>query len=165
MPDLSYSEYKNTVDYITSKTGADFTVEISLDGDPSFEPIARGMGLTLGDTFDRVAIPEWGKNGIDEHADGQMSGAGSLQFFMTGKLNDKLDTRETFAGRKYTIIQRKSDERTHKGQVYNCLLGVKLTANNIDQGPTGFVGQNVSFVYTEKLNGQQFADRFGDQRG
>jgi hypothetical protein len=123
--------------------------------------IGRGANFSWQDTFEQVPVDEYGKTGIDEYSPGRMIGGGTLGTFTIPNLNDELPTRDTFATKSFTVQEIIAPGRPGAGTVLNVFQGVKFTVVGGNFGPTGVSARNVNFVYTNRINGEVWAEQQG----
>src|SRR3989344_1566330 len=163
---MTYDEYKNTNSYKKAKSGSEVDVVLFLNDDPNFTPLARGAGLSYNETFERIPVEEYGESGVNEIADGKHALTGSITSFFIPEQNDRMDIRQTFQGREYTILEViAQNPRTQAdgtaGTVLGALLGVKFSGKGVDLAARGIRGMNAQFLALEYLNGQQYAEVYG----
>lgn len=158
---MAYADFVNSDGYQSKASGAGMAIQI-LDIDAPESPLVGATnGINFTENTPSSAVEEAGADGVDEFVDERHTGQGTFSYFYTAERNDRMPTRSDFIGRDYAIIESIAPGRPGEGNVVQYFEGVKITGWSLQHGARGLITCNGSFTYANRLNGQQYADRFG----
>jgi len=85
----------------------------------------------------------------------------TVQAFWTPERNDILPTRQTFIGRKYTIMEKVAPGRTGEGAIVNVYIGCACSRVGQAHGARGAKTVDMAFTYERRYNGTEWATLTG----
>ncbi len=155
---MKYSDFKNDASY--AKTLSREQVEFlfyqeNADGTTSQLPIARGESMSWNASIEQFEVSEWGKDVIDEWADGKYRISGTVGLFFTPKGFDALPNSQNFAGKYFRVIKRISSVHpTAAGTVLGMVENVKLNSKDFTANG-GVVRTGIRFVASREYSGDE----------
>lgn len=164
---ISYPEFKALAAYRARYAGAAMKVTIVNEEDPSDVLIGAIGGINPNDNFEAVPIEEMGNDGTDEIVQGRHDGGVSIPGSWSPAFADVAPSRRAFIGKVYTVYISVSPLKQDAGPVpgADVILDVftSCTVTNLSTpaGARGVRTFSMSFLYTDHLTGQQWADLAG----
>jgi len=158
---VNYTEFMASTAYASKFSGSHIKVKIVDESDPSIEIIGAASGLNDSENFEALVVEETGEEGPNEIVQGRYDGAVSISAFWTPKWNDAAPTRQTFIGRKYTVLEVVGDNREGEGTVLNAYRGCVLRSLGQAMGARGLRTMDLQFVYLTRLSGEEWAAQAG----
>lgn len=156
-----YSDLVANDAYTSKHSGSGLEVVIAEEEDPSQLIIGATTGVNFNEDLETIPVEEVGNDGVDEHVQGRHSGTLSIPAFWTPEWNDKLPTRQSFIGKRYTVIERIAAGRPGAGKVTNVATGCTLSRIGQSFGARGAKTLDLAFSFVRRYNGQEWADLTG----
>ena len=153
----TYAEYQASDAYPSKTAGASVEVSIVDETRPQETLIGKTTGLTWNEAFEVLPVEEGGNDGVDEIVQGRHTVNCSVPAFFSPQFNDNMPTRQTFMGKKYTIIMRIAEPFPNAGRVLNVWTGAVLQDVSGQQGARGLMTVNMSFMAERRYNGTEWA--------
>lgn len=155
---ITYAAFSALSEYLSKYAGASILAVIVDESDPTQVIVSQTTGISNNEQFEIIPIEEAGSDGVDEIVQGRHSGTISVPLFWTPQRNDALPTRQTFIGKSYVVIAKVAKGRPGEDNVVNAFVGCKLSDNStFNVGARGAVTGNLSFGYTRRYNGTEWA--------
>ena len=154
---MSYAEYQQTDAYRSKVAGAHVEVLILDALSPSEIIIGKTTGINWNEDFETLPVEESGNDGVDEIVDGRHAITGNVPAFFTAQWNDSLPTRQSFIGKRYTIIERIGEDWPNAGTVLNAATGCKLSRQGQQMGARGLKTVDLAFTAERRYNGAEWA--------
>lgn len=160
---MNYSEYKAKGAYIEKHSGSAVRIVIYRSSAPSQPLIGATTGINWTDTFEQLPVEEAGEEGVNEITTGRHAGSATVNGFFTPQRNDSLPSRQNFLDEEtngeYTIMEVVGFKRQGVGTPLNVFVGAKINSYGSAHGARGLKTFDLSFTYTERFNGDQWAAR------
>ena len=152
-----YADLVASPAYISKYAGAAIEVVIADANAPQNVIIGATAGISPAEDYEAVPIEEAGNDGVDEYAQGRMTGAMRIPAFFTPQWNDTLPTRQSFVGKRYIITERIAPGRPQAGTILNVYVQCTLRTLNSQMGARGAKTLDLEFAYTRRYNGSEWA--------
>lgn len=161
---MAYTDFAASAAYRSKHAGAAIGIKIFNEASPSGVPMmGSASGISANDDFEAVAIEEAGNDGVDEYADGRHAGAATVQAFWDPERSDRLPTRQTFVGKRWTIQEVIAKGRDGEGTVVECYMGCVIQRVSMSHGARGAKTVDIQFAYRTRYNGVEWAEKAGQQ--
>jgi hypothetical protein len=158
---MLYADYKQLDAYVQKQSGSAVRVVITRDAAPATPLLSLTTGINWTDTFEQLPVEEAGEEGINEITTGRHSGSANVNGFWTAERNDKLPSRQNFldegTGGTYTIMEVVGKKRPGEETPVNVFTGCKISSYGSAHGARGLKTFDLSFIYEERLTGEQWA--------
>jgi hypothetical protein len=154
---MAYTDFRASDAYPSKQPGAGQAVTLYDSQDPTRVIVGAVTSFSSRDDLETIPIEEAGNDGVDEIAQGRHSGSGSIACFFSAETNDNLPTRQSFIGRKFTVLVVVAPGRPGEGTVLNAYTGLALQGVSTSVGARGAVTMDSSFVYERRYNGTEWA--------
>jgi hypothetical protein len=158
---VNYTEFQADPAYNSKFSGSHIGVQLVDDDDPALIILGAASGLNFNENFEALVVEETGEEGPNEIVQGRYDGAVSLSAFWTPKWNDTAPTRQSFIGKKYTILEVVAPNRPGEGTVLNAFRGCVLRSLSQAFGARGLVTFDLQFVYLTRYSGEEWAAQAG----
>lgn len=158
---MPYRDLQSSPEYVSKHAGSGIEVSIMNELNPSELVVGALSGNNSSEDFEAIPIEEVGNDGVDEIVQGRHSGSISCPGFWTPEWNDSLPTRQTFIGKRYTVMARIAEGRPQAGTVVNVWTGCTLTRLGQSHGARGALTIDMAFLFTNRYNGAEWAERAG----
>lgn len=158
---MAYADLVADASYRTKKTGAQLEIVLVLEDDPTDAVIGAASGINCNESYETVPVEEAGNDGVDEIAQGRHRGSCSLSYFWTPARGDSLPTRQSFIGKSYAILIRIGVNQPLEGTVVDAFVGCVVNANNSSVQARGARMGDLSFDFTRRFSGGEWAAAYG----
>jgi hypothetical protein len=152
-----YTAFMLEESYPRKRTGAQLVVSIMNAANPAERAVSATTGLNRNESFEVVAVEEVGNDGVDEQVQGRHSGSFSCSAYFSAEQNDKLPTRQDFKGKEYLVLVQIAEGWPGAGNVLDAYVGCVLSEEGSQMAPRGAATVNLSFSYTRRYNGKEWA--------
>lgn len=154
---MSYADFVALEDYASKHAGAALSILLYDESNPGAPIISGATGINYTDDFETIPIEESGNDGVDEIVQGRHTINFTLQSFWTPERNDALPTRQSFLGKKYTIMEVIAEGRPGAGTPVDVITGCVLSRNGGAHGARGAKTSDLAFSGERRYNGTEWA--------
>lgn len=154
---MPYADFASTPDYRSKHSGSAIAIEIYDEDNPSSPLIGAATGINATDDFETIPIEEAGNDGVDEIVQGRHTISFTVQAFWSPQRNDALPTRQSFIGRKWTVIEKIAPGRPGAGEIVNVYTGAVNQRVGQAHGARGAKTVDLAFAAERRYNGQEWA--------
>ena len=152
---------KNPDWYYTNFAGSALTFTIYEETKDSFNVVARGMGVSWSENYQKTPIMEWGKRHCVEIVTGAMPvGQLSIQSMFFMQLNDALPTYKNLTSNRElnAFIQIGANEDPAiAGLVLDVFQGVHIVGQQGNWNAQSLYLRNANMMYRTRLTGLEWA--------
>ncbi len=156
-----YNELVASTTYNAKISGAGVGIMFRPSSDPTVQVFGAVTDFNFQESFGQNPIEEVGNDGVDESVEDRHTGSGSATLFFTAKRNDELPSRDFFIGREFTVVRKIAPKRAQAGAVIDAFVGLKISNVSGGQSARGSMTLQISFVYTRRFTGTQWAEISG----
>ena len=153
----NYQDLVASPTYNSKVSGAAVGILFKPADDPATQVFGAVTDFNFQEGFGQNPVEEVGNDGVDEFVEDRHTGSGSASLFFTAKRSDELPSRQSFIGREFTVIRRMAPNRAQAGAVIDAFVGLKITNVSGGQAARGSMSMQISFVYTRRYTGEQWA--------
>ena len=156
---MGYATFVASADYTSKMAGAALAIKLYDESNIGAPIIGGATGLNESDDFESIPIEEAGNDGVDEIVQGRHTCAGTIQAFWSPQRNDALPTRQTFIGKKFTIVVEIAPGRPGAGSIVDVFTGAVLNRRASAFGARGARTIDIAYMAERHYNGTEWAEK------
>ena len=158
---MPYADLQRAPEYAERVSGSHLYVVIVNEDDPADVLVSGTSGLTPSENLESLPVEESGEDGPTEIVQGRFDGSLSIPGFWSPKFNDRAPTRQSFIGKRYTIMEMFGRNGPHGGTVLNVYVGCVINRVSAPFGARGLRTIDMGAMYITRYNGAEWAARTG----